>query len=544
MTADPGFNLLDDPWIIVLRPDGRERTVSMLELLDEAPRLAAIGGEVATQGFAITRLLLAFLHRAVDGPQDQEEWEELWTADELPKERIRAYADRVRDRFDLFDEAVPFFQVADLRTSTSKLSGLEKIVADVPVGEPLFTTRSATDLQRISAAEAARWLVHTQAFDASGIKSGALGDPTVKAGKGYPIGPGWSGQLGGVLVCRSDLRESLLLNLLSFDTGRYVRIGGKDDVPPWEREPDTAVWADERPPRGAIDLYTWQSRRVRLVGGREGVTGVLVANGDKIRGQNQHHTDPHTAWRYSEPQTKQFKQTVFMPQVHDPRRSVWRGISALLPSVSPRVSGGEPPRYLAPGVCQWVSDLVADGRLPDDYAVRLQAYGAEYGPQNATYADLVSDSLPLQTAVLREDHPEVGRVAVEAVTDAQEAAKAVGRFAQNVAQAAGAGPESGVGDNAREAVFAQLDRDYRRWLTRLGPEADLGAARRDWQSSVRQVCRAVAQEVVTAAPGAAFTGRELNGRRVNLPLAEAWFQAALRRVLQAAQSSSTDAQED
>ena len=55
-------------------------------------------------------------------------------------------------------------------------------------------------LERISWAEAARWLVHVHAFDPSGIRSGAVGDPSVKGGKGYPIGPGWTGQVGVVIV--------------------------------------------------------------------------------------------------------------------------------------------------------------------------------------------------------------------------------------------------------------------------------------------------------------------------------------------------------
>src|SRR5690606_29312670 len=258
MSAEVGFNLLDEPWIVVLEPDGRERQVSILGAFEQAQQLGTIAGEVPTQAFAITRLLLAFLHRAIDGPQGQDEWEQLWEADELPLEQIREYAQRVRSRFDLFHPDTPFFQVADLRTEKDEVSGLEKIVADVPNGEPYFTTRSAASLRCIEAAEAARWLVHVHAFDPSGIKSGAVGDPRVKRGTGYPIGPGWSGQIGGVLPQGRNLRETLLLNLISYDVESYVRIGERDDVPPWERDPDGPE-GRERSPRGAIDLYTWQT---------------------------------------------------------------------------------------------------------------------------------------------------------------------------------------------------------------------------------------------------------------------------------------------
>lgn len=531
MPSETEFNLLDEPWIVVLAPDGQEREVSILELFEQAPRLSMIGGEVSTQAFAITRLLLAFLHRAIGGPEDQHGWAELWAGPTLPLTEIREYAKRVRHRFDLFNPETPFFQVADLRTGKGGVFGLEKIVADVPNGQPMFTTRSAASLRTIRPAEAARWLVHVHAFDPSGIKSGATGDPAAKNGKGYPIGTGWSGQLGGLLAQGADLRETLLLNLIGRDAGDYVQIGDPADVPPWERQPDTAVW-QERPPRGAIDLYTWQTRRVRLDGDRDGVTGVVLANGDKILPQNRHQLEPHTAWRYSEPQSKTRKETVYMPRVHAPNRSVWRGLAAVLPSISPRRGRAcKPQDYQAPGVLQWVAELGAEGMLPDDYVVGMRVYGAEYGPQSATFIELVDDTLPVPVTLLRQDRPDAGRTAEGAVADADEAASRLWRFAENLAQAAGAEPKSGAGERAREDLYSLLEQPYREWLTGLRPNRDLTDARNAWQQTVLDACRTIADGLIAAAPVSAWTGRSLNQRLVNVPLAEAWFNAALRKTL-------------
>lgn len=532
MPAETEFNLLDEPWIIVLGPDGRERQVSILDAFEQAPQLGTLGGEVPTQAFAITRLLLAFLHRAIEGPEDQHEWERLWTTDELPMERIHEYAQRVRPRFDLFDPEVPFFQVAGLRTAKNEVSGLEKIVADVPNGEPYFTTRSAASLRRLDAAEAARWLVHAHAFDPSGIKSGAVGDSKVKGGKGYPIGTGWSGQIGGVLPLGENLKETLLLNLISYDVETFVRIGGGGDLPPWEREPDGPEWQEERPPRGAIDLYTWQTRRIRLVGDRNGVTGVLLANGDKIRPQNQHDLDPHTAWRYSEPQSKKFKHLVYMPQMHDPNRSVWRGIAAMLPSIyGRRSSGREPKEHLAPGVLQWLGDLVSEGILPETYVPRLRVQGAEYGAQSATYSEIIDDLLPMSVLLLPQDRPATGQAARGAVADAEKTGTALWSFAENIAQAGGAEPKAGAGERAREQLYAALEAPYREWLARLGPHRDLIEARSEWQQTVKLAITPLADELVEGAPPAAWAGRTVQKRLVNVALAEVWFKAALGRAL-------------
>ena len=544
MNQGAGFNLIDEPWIVVLRRDGHQEQVSILELFHGAEHFTAIGGEVPTQGFAITRLLLAFLHRAVDGPTSRDHWAQLWDAQTLPIDVIATYAQKVRDRFDLFDPRAPFFQTATLRTAKNEVSGLERLVADVPNGEPLFTTRSAGNLAQISAAEAARWLIHVHAFDTSGIKSGAVGDPTVKNGKGYGIGPGWCGQIGGVLLHGTNLRETLLLNLIGRDATAYVSIGGANDVPPWERDPDGPAWK-ERPPHGAIDLYTWQTRRVRLAGDHDGVTGFVLANGDKIQPQNKHGLEPHSAWKLSEAQTKKLKQTVYMPRRHIEDRSVWRGIAALLPSTSGRHSGGsEGQRFLAPGVLQWVSDLAAQGFLPDSYTPDVRVYGAAYGPQRSTFAEIIDDEIPLPIMLLREDHPAAGTTAVEAVSVAEAVAFEVWKLAENIAQAAGAEAKTGFGDSAREDFYALLEAPYRNWLSVLTAESNLTESRGHWHKTVRRSARTVADQLISAAPPAAWVGRQVGSRLVNVALAEAWFNAGLNRIIPPPPSSPTETTED
>ena len=532
MSTPEGFNLIDEPWIVVLGRDGRQQELGLLEVFDRASTFTALGGEVPTQVFAITRLLLAFLHRALDGPATKDDWVRLWENDTLPVDLIGDYAEKVRHRFDLFDSGTPFFQVADLRSAKDGVSGLERLVADVPTGEPLFTTRTARNLRRISAAEAARWLVHTHAFDTSGIKTGAVGDPLVKGGRGYPIGPGWCGQLGGVLLQGDDLRTTLLLNLIGKDAGNYARVGAAQDLPAWERDPDGAAWS-ERPPQGAIDLYTWQTRRVRLIGDRYGVTGVILANGDKITPHNRHGVEPLSTWQHSENQSRKLKSTVYMPRPHDPARSLWRGIAALLPATAGRHGGGgsAPQRYLAPASLQWVSDLAAQGALPQRLRPGVRVIGVEYGSQQATFAEIIDDELSVPLLVLREDSPAAGRTAVEAVSDSECVATEVWKLAENIAQAAGAEPKSGSGDAAREDFYGLLDAPYRSWLTALNDTTRLADARDQWRQTVRQVARTVADEVIAAAPPDAWTGRDVRSRLVNVALAEVWFTSALNRCL-------------
>lgn len=72
----PSFNLLDEPWIRVTRLDGAPDELSLLSLFREAADIAGIHGEIASQDTAVLRLLLAICHRAMDGPEDLDAWEE------------------------------------------------------------------------------------------------------------------------------------------------------------------------------------------------------------------------------------------------------------------------------------------------------------------------------------------------------------------------------------------------------------------------------------------------------------------------------------
>ncbi|MBB1260900.1 type I-E CRISPR-associated protein Cse1/CasA, partial [Streptomyces alkaliterrae] len=191
-SAVSSFDLTAQPWLPVLYTSGDEGVVSLAGVLAEAHGIRRLVGDVPTQEFALTRLLLAILYDALDDRLETiADWAELWRQDTLPVAEVAAYLRRHREGFDLLHPTRPFFQVADLRTAKDEVFALDRIVADVPNGDRFFTMRSG-GVDSLSFAEAARWLVHSHAYDPSGIKSGAVGDPRVKGGKGYPLGVGWA----------------------------------------------------------------------------------------------------------------------------------------------------------------------------------------------------------------------------------------------------------------------------------------------------------------------------------------------------------------
>jgi len=542
-----GFSLLNETWIPVLDDMGQRREVSLLGLFEHAGSVRMIACELPTQTFAILRLALAILHRATGGPPGEAAWQALWRKRQLPLSDIADYLDAFRDRFDLLHPEQPFYQVADLRAEKNNTYGLERLIADVPNGMPFLTSRAGKGMESITLAEAARWLVHCQAYDPSGIKTGAVGDPRAKNGKGYPIGPSTLGWLGGVHLEGATLLETLLLNLVPIAPG--WQIADERDLPVWEREPQTALEeADStRGPYGLLSLYTWQSRRIRLFGDARGITGAMISNGDRFEWQDRHLLEPMSVWGRSAPREREQKRTpVYLPRPHDHTRALWRGLHTLLPSPPP--PGAEPPQRLSPMVVQWLARLTVTGVVGSDFQVGPRATSATYGTQQAVIDEVFTDALTMNVMLLVEQSA-LRATAVDAAADAEAAVQVLRRLATNLVRAAGSrDTDSGDADREAERAYALLGRAFRDWLARLGPDSDSVAERASWQRLVWRSIERLGGELVAAAGPAAWVGRpgvDHAGRSVHYSSsqADAWFRAGLAKALPMAAPPSRQEQE-
>lgn len=523
------FDLVDRPWLLVQRLDGQVEELSLAEVFQRAPELRRITGDLATQEFAILRLLLAVLHAAVDGP-DTSTWERLWAASALPIDDIVGYLDHHRERFDLLHPSTPFYQVADLRTAKDEVFGLGRLIADVNNGAPLFTARSGPALRRITPAEAARWLVHAQAYDVSGIKSGAFGDSRVKGGKVYPLGTGYTGSLGGVFIEGDNLRETLLLNLVPYNMP-YLR-SDDDDRPIWERDPLGPAAQDDLTPSGVMRLYTWQSRRIRLFGDANGITGVVLAYGDPLSPRDLHQREPMTAWRRSPTQEKALKTTpVYLPRTHIPGRALWRGLDAMLPGTAGRGRSGEPPANLDPGILEWLG-YAANRRLIRRPVIRLRAVGAVYGTQQSVLDETIDDAVTMPVRAIT-DPPAAAEIR-RAADDADQGVRALVNLGRNLLRAAGVRDDKRI-DGARDATtaeaYAALDQLFRDWLCGLVDGVDLAEARTAWHRDAARALRTIGDRMVAAAGPAAWAGREIDKNLITSAKADVWFRSQLAKAL-------------
>lgn len=493
------FNLCDEPWIEVRYASGDTRLVSLHTAFSEADQIATIGGELPTQAVAILRLMLAILIRATRAQvaDGLSAWMRWWRQG-LPLAEVESYLDAWKHRFDLRDPTVPFLQVATLATASGRRSGLGKLIADVPDGHPFFTTRAGSGRECIEAAEAARWIVHCQSFDPSGIKSGAVGDERVRGGKGYPIGIAWAGWLGVVLLEGANLCETLLLNLSLFAPDPA------DDLPVWERDPlGATVEVDHTAPLGTADLYTWPSRRVLLIWQDDLVVDTQISNGDPLSPQNLNQLEPMTSWRRSPTQEKKLGlSTVYMPQAHSPSRQVWRGLAGLL-DPKPETAR-ENSTHLRSGTLEWLNWLRDDGVIPPNRLIRLRTVGMAYGSQSAVIETVVDDAMEARVAALTE--PVVIALALRGVAHADGAVQALADLAGNLADATNSDRDA-ARQKAREQGYAALDPHYRNWFATLSTDSDVELALAEWSRTVGTEISHEGEFLVSSAGPGALKGR-------------------------------------
>lgn len=543
---NPEYNLLDEPWIPVRLVDGTITDVGLLELLRRTTDIADLACELPTQSIAIQRLILAIAYR-VATPRDARDWARQWD-EGAPTEQMIEYLERWRDRFYLFGGRFPFMQVADLRTAKDAVSGLEKLIADVPNGEQFFTTRHGRALACIPPSEAARWLVHAQAYDPSGIRSGAVGDSQVKGGKGYPIGPAWCGHLGLVWLKGQDLDETLVLNLIPASTAALRGVDSSTDwgACSWEDlEPENSVRGDYSllDPAGTPKelsiprLLTWHSRRIRLVGDLSGVTGVVLAQGDKLAPQEMRLYEPQSLWRYSTPQSKKFKTDVYMPRKFEAGRALWRNLPGTLPTVT-TVQGvdKQPKQEFLPSATLSFHYQLDNASIQTTYpkVMRIQAVGVTYGPQESTFEDIYSDELTLSVAVMRVEREDLSAEIDRQVRLTEEVARDVGTLAANLARAAGEsgdGAGDGARDRAKELFFSAVDSDFRTWLTQVDGHESARDVGRRWERTLRQHATDIQTELVRGASSSAIIGRDTGRGYMNVGIAENYFRSALNKRL-------------
>lgn len=358
------FNLTRNSWIPVEGLDGAVAEMSTRDVLLLAHRLRGLADASPLVVAALTRHLLAVLHRSYNGPRSMDEWVTIASSAVFDPARVNAYLDSVEERMDLFHPTWPFAQTPGLLDQFSgyltPIDELEVYRARWGGGRELFRHRPASPPPRMSPARAARALLAHHAFATGGLVK-KPGEPT--SATAAPLT-----RAAVVIVRGNSLFQTLVANLVKYGGDDPIPTGGAVDACSWEQDPPRRELRrpDEpkRRPLGYLDLLTWMSRRVELVSDGEAVTAFVNAVGQGLAEHSPH--DPMVTYRKHE-------KLGWLPIGINVDRAFWREAGALF-----EMARGDASLYVRPRAIDLVAAPEAVEALGDSmYDIEVLGLAAE-----------------------------------------------------------------------------------------------------------------------------------------------------------------------
>ena len=541
------FNLVEEPWVAVLDNDSGERKeVSLLNLFENARKYRCLAGEMETQNFAVLRLLLSIIQTVfsrfdVNGeclpgvkvnnryvqvePVDEDDkedyiialeknWSDLFSLNEFPK-IVSEYLKCWRDRFFLFDDEHPFYQVNEAEmdkiysvlqkkkdlvnihgkninrtiSESENKRALFSPIADTKVGE-----RSTKDI--MSCSELIRWLLTFQGYT-------GVADKVSVVQPGQTNSRGWLFDIGGIYLRGNDLYETLVLNYIPviFREGFIGRV----QRPCWETSGSLVVnkLCNGLPVDNFSELYTNWSRAIYInpdsdVNNPIGMYAVklpeIIHTDDSIK--------PMTIWVYNDSGKNKGKYT---PKKHSAEQSLWRSFGAI---TMPSMKSGKK-RYLRPRIFdQYELLLRVDGnRWTDLVGVSMVDDGK---PASQLPADEVCDSFQINDDVLTDE--DAGGWVIR-INDTVEITKEVisstyKSFLNGICEIRNIkdkAVDGFVGEELAE-VYDEIDFDFKSWLASIEPNDSKDNKISMWKNHLKKVLLNRAEALFENSSGRDITG--------------------------------------
>lgn len=552
------FNLLDEPWITVMPADGgRAETVSLLTLFREAHRYQRLAGEMVTQDFAVLRFLLAVLTTVftrfdADGKPypfvelderdrqtndvDEDDlsggargykkvmrntWKILWEWGQFP-DIVTVYLEKWRDRFYLFDETYPFYQVRieDLinekaeRYSDGEFKSvilgktINRTISESDHKVALFSPINDLDKNKLSSDEFARWLITAQSYLGVQDKGKFLEYPKTAEEE---ISKGWLFELGGICITGETLFETLMMNLvLEHPRSQYLMTRQK---PCWEFEADDflkKLMRSEQPDNLA-ELYTNWCRAIYVDPKLEDISEKQITAVKLRRLILNQPLEIMTVWNLPD------KNNFSSPKVHHPEQAMWRSFGLI--TIDDAKEGQR-----RPGIIDWLSNDSIQAQISKrNISIWAISMLANDNKSSQIPVDEIVDVLNLNEMLIT-DHGDDGwcvRINEAVVTTKAVVEKVYKNYIRDVAQIRNIGKIEKEKPNAKEKskakgnvfidkqtedLYAQIDGPFREWLSAIAPRDDKDEQIRRWQDTLKRLVLQQARQIFNVANHRDFIG--------------------------------------
>lgn len=491
------FNLLDEAWISVVTDyKGSTKLVGMKEFFKDAHKYIALAGDTKTQDFAVMRFLLAVLHtvfsrydadgkpyemielnkrmQQVEEVYEEDEsdykdalmdtWKDLWNSGKFP-EIVDEYLEAWRDRFYLFDDKYPFYQVTKDDINPQKISksapsevmgkNINRLISESANKIAIFSPKYSSDnnKEKLSYEQTVRWLITYQSYT-------GLSDKVIFGKDKYKASKGWLFDIGGVFLSSNNLFKTLLLNLqlVNYSNTEYNTTIEK---PCWEF--DTKETVSSYLSNNIVDnisqLYTAWSRAININKFTEGKPfSMQIVKLPEIKHENN-FLEPMTIWRYNLSGENKEK---FTPRKHQTNKAVWRSFGLIT-----KTEGKKNNSLRKPGIIDWLKRI--ENNVNDKF-IRINAISMEddgnatsWVPTNEIY-----DYLNIEESIINDlrEGGWVERINM-AVDETKEAVEFIYKqFINDIKKIRNLESNDFVNNNV-EIVYYEIDKTFRDWIFNL-----------------------------------------------------------------------------
>ena len=519
----PRYNLLDEKWIQVASKDTVEK-VSIKELFAGAAKYKELAGDMKTQDFAVMRVMLAILHTVfsrfdsngepyeffeVDEEsflqigeleendlEDYEDalyqtWIDIWNAKEFPKV-VYEYLEKWRERFFLYDDKYPFFQVTKEVIEKDAAGGgefygknINRLVSESNNKQAYFSPKDESYKEYIADDELARWLITLQGYIGTSDKK--------KVGTAKTYSKGWLYDLGGVYLQGNNVFETLMLNFAIAHNENNNLL--KMQKPCWEAE--TMEKNIESYFHNRIDniasLYTAWCREIFIDPNRtkEDKFVCFIAKLPEIE-HSDAFLEPMTVWKYND--TGEYKDK-YRPRKHDVNKSMWRNFGLL-------TGVGEGTRK--PGVIEWLNKL---GDISESEELGFNKENITLcavcmlDDGNATSwapIDEVEDTLNLKERVLADTGNTGWIIRInKTISDTKKTIKSVlEKFIKDLLEIRNM--EKADVSKYVEQFYFRIDLSFRKWIESIDIDNDKDTKEIEWNGILKKAMKEYVDELVSS----------------------------------------------
>lgn len=548
------FNLLDEGWISVVTDyKGTTKLVGMKEFFKDAHKYIALAGDTKTQDFAVMRFLLAVLHTVFsrydadgvvykgieldDRMRQVEEikgraakeypdalmktWKDLWNSGKFP-EIVDEYLEAWRDRFYLFDDKYPFYQVTkdiiikidssydDVTSATTCIwpSLMNRRVSESGNKVAIFSPKDSSSKNILSNSELARWLITFQGVSNASDKKSISKAPNKSIG--------WIYNLGGVYLTSENLFKTMMLNLvIKHPEDQFITI----QKPCWEFEMDDLYkkYEDNLITNNLAELYTDWSRLMYYFVKEPDHIGVFrIVKTNEIN-REDNFLEPLTTWKTYEDKTT--------PKKHSPNESAWRSFGLI-------INKNEENDKRLPGVILNLKGI--NKFIKDMNNIHIKCISAVYDDNTMSRAmvDEVYDFIDLNFNVAMDlkDKGWVERINI--VVD--ETKYVVGviykEFLKNIKELMNIESKKYI-DNLIEIAYFNLNKPFKEWLGSISYDDDKEVKTKEWLDNLKKIIFKQAEELAENASNKEYRGKTFNGSVKNIASSFNSFAAKLNNKI-------------